>query len=149
MWAKSNDVMSPVSYMYRGIWVQCETPAAGQFSCDNFLRPIFSLSSLAIVQRCFAVMSLVFCSGSLILMIIGMECTKFYLKNPAKKVFLMKIAALVLFIGSFLLLLTASIYGKTHLLSIIIRIISCFFIPTIPQFDVLFEPSWISLWRKI
>ena len=122
LWAKMNDVTSPPNmgeYTYKGIWVQCSSAGVGMFSCDNFMRPIFSLSAMAIFQRSFVIFSVGGCAVTLALMIVGMECTKFYLKDPSKKVFLMKIAALTLVLSAFSLLLVASIYGKKLLLRIV------------------------------
>jgi len=101
-------------YTFKGIWVQCSSAGVGMFSCDNFMRPVFSLSAMAIMQRSFIIFSVTGCAVTLALMIVGMECTKFYLRDPSKKVFMMKIAALVLELSAFCLLLVASIYGKNR-----------------------------------
>jgi purine-nucleoside phosphorylase len=122
LWAKMNDVTSPPNmgeYTYKGIWVQCSSAGVGMFSCDNFMRPIFSLSAMAIFQRSFVIFSVGGCAVTLALMIVRMECTKFYLKDPSNKVFMMKIAALTLELSAFSLLLVASIYGKKFLLRIV------------------------------
>ena len=60
MWAKMNDVTSPSAmreYIFKGIWVQCASENAGVYNCDNFLRPVFSLSAMAIMQRSFVIFS--------------------------------------------------------------------------------------------
>ncbi|CBY10876.1 unnamed protein product [Oikopleura dioica] len=111
-----NDVTSPPNmgeYTFKGIWVQCSSAGVGMFSCDNFMRPVFSLSAMAIMQRSFIIFSVTGCAVTLALMIVGMECTKFYLRDPSKKVFMMKIAALVLELSAFCLLLVASIYAAS------------------------------------
>lgn len=44
----------------------------GQFQCDNFLRPIFSMSALAIFEQALAILSTIMMGIALILLLCGM-----------------------------------------------------------------------------
>ena len=44
----------------------------GYFQCDNYLRPVFTLTHVQFVNRTFAVMSLLIMGAALILTLIGM-----------------------------------------------------------------------------
>ena len=47
-----------------------------QFQCDNYLRPVFTLTNVSFVNRTFAILSLIFMGGAQICLLFGMECTK-------------------------------------------------------------------------
>ena len=51
---------------------KCAEVTPGYFQCDNYLRPVFTLTNVQFVNRTFAVMSLLLMAGVLILMLIGM-----------------------------------------------------------------------------
>ena len=51
---------------------KCAEVTPGYFQCDNYLRPVFTLTNVQLVNRTFAVMSLLLMAGVLILMLIGM-----------------------------------------------------------------------------
>ena len=72
--------------------VKCTEITPGYFQCDNYLRPVFTLTNVQLVNRTFAVMSLLLLGGCLILMLIGMECSRCFLKDEHayRKVIIMK-----------------------------------------------------------
>ena len=45
-------------FFFKGLFVQCLQWMPGQFQCDNFLRPVFSLSGYALAQRALAIFSI-------------------------------------------------------------------------------------------
>merc|ERR1712227_899365 len=49
LWALMNSAVSTPAlaqiFFFKGIFVQCAQYMPGQFQCDNFLRPVFSLSA--------------------------------------------------------------------------------------------------------
>ena len=53
----------------------------GQFQCDNYLRPVFTLTSFELVQRTFAILSCILLGLALILMLVGMETSKIFLRE--------------------------------------------------------------------
>ena len=53
----------------------------GQFQCDNYLRPVFTLTSFELVQRTFAILSCILLGIALILMLVGMETSKIFLRE--------------------------------------------------------------------
>ena len=60
---------------YRIIFMKyekCAEVTPGYFQCDNYLRPVFTLTNVQLVNRTFAIMSLLLMAGVLILMLIGM-----------------------------------------------------------------------------
>ena len=70
----------------------------GQFQCDNYLRPVFTLTSFEILTRTFGILSCILTGICLILMLLGMECSKVLLSDSAYiKVKLMKLVSLILF----------------------------------------------------
>ena len=60
--------------IYEFFWntEKCAEVTPGYFQCDNYLRPVFTLTNVQLVNRTFAVMSLLLMAGVLILMLIGM-----------------------------------------------------------------------------
>ena len=61
LWAKQSDattspVFGPV-FLFKGIFASCASPGGGQFDCNNYLRPVFTLSHIEFANRTFAVMS--------------------------------------------------------------------------------------------
>lgn len=117
LWALMNSAVSSPAlgaiFFFKGIFAQCAQYMPGQFQCDNFLRPVFSLSAYAIIQRSLAIISCIGMAASLILMLFGMESTKVFLKNPEFKVQIMKGAAVVMGTSAFMLLVCASLYAST------------------------------------
>ena len=59
-------------FIFQGLFVQCLQWMPGQFQCDNFLRPIFSMSALAIFEQAFAILSTIMMGVALILLLCGM-----------------------------------------------------------------------------
>ena len=54
----------------------CMKCSGYQFQCDNYLRPVFTLTNVSFVNRTFAILSLIFMGGAQICLLFGMECTK-------------------------------------------------------------------------
>ena len=73
--------------------VKCAQYMPGQFQCDNYLRPVFTLTSFELVQRTFAILSCILLGIALILMLVGMETSKIFLReeNVHIKMKLMKV----------------------------------------------------------
>ena len=61
--------------------IQCAQYMPGQFQCDNYLRPVFTLTSFELVQRTFAILSCILLGIALIMMLIGMETSKIFLRE--------------------------------------------------------------------
>ena len=76
LWALMNSAVSSPAlgaiFFFKGIFAQCAQYMPGQFQCDNFLRPVFSLTAYAICQRAFAVLSCIIMGVALILLLLGM-----------------------------------------------------------------------------
>ena len=74
-------------------WIKCAQYMPGQFQCDNYLRPVFTLTSFELVQRTFAILSCILLGIALILMLVGMETSKIFLReeNVHIKMKLMKV----------------------------------------------------------
>ena len=50
---------------------KCAQYMPGQYQCDNYLRPVFTLTNTEMLFRTFAVLSTLLMAISLILMLIG------------------------------------------------------------------------------
>ena len=76
LWALMNSAVSSPAlgqiFFFKGIFTQCAQWMPGQFQCDNFLRPVFSLTAYAIIQRSFAILSCIVQGVAIIFMLIGM-----------------------------------------------------------------------------
>ena len=83
-------------YILLKLLIQCAQYMPGQFQCDNYLRPVFTLTSFELVQRTFAILSCILLGIALIMMLIGMETSKIFLReeNVHIKMKLMKGPAL-------------------------------------------------------
>jgi len=61
LWALMNEAVTTPTilqiFFFKGLFVQCLQWMPGQFQCDNFLRPVFSLSGYALAQRSLAIFS--------------------------------------------------------------------------------------------
>ena len=108
--ATSSPVFGPV-FLFKGLFVQCLQYMPGQYQCDNYLRPVFTLTSFEILTRCFGILSCILDGMCLLLMLIGMECSKVLLANhPNIKVKIMKLVVFLLFNSSIMLLVTAILF---------------------------------------
>ena len=68
-------------YILLKLLIQCAQYMPGQFQCDNYLRPVFTLTSFELVQRTFAILSCILLGIALIMMLIGMETSKIFLRE--------------------------------------------------------------------
>merc|ERR1711892_349651 len=102
--ATSSPVFGPV-FLFKGLFVQCLQYMPGQYQCDNYMRPVFTLTSFEILTRCFGILSCILDGICLILMLVGMECSKVLLAaRPNIKVKIMKLVVFLLFSSSIMLL---------------------------------------------
>lgn len=83
--AQASSLLLNQIWAFRGIWEECIQWTLGQWQCDNFLTPNFSLPSYLVAIRALMCISMIASIVATFALLVGMECSKFCDDDLGKK----------------------------------------------------------------
>jgi len=85
-------------YNSEGLWVRCNSPLPGQYSCDRYDVPLFGVESYLQAQRAMMILACIFIVSSVITSTVSLPCTS-ALNEKAKRYAAMTAGVLAILAG--------------------------------------------------